>query len=147
MYVVFASLILPALAVSTCNNNLFILNGIIHESLKSKKSVVLQYYDYEQMSDSINLREDKFGSLIASVQVDKIGKDCMKAGYHHLYKNVLPIGFLGMVDDIVGITEAGHKASELNAFINIKTAEKTLQFGPSKCKYMIVGKYVSKERK
>ena len=94
----------------------------------------------------IVLQGDKFGSLMASVQVDKIGKDCMKAGYHHLYKNILPIGFLGMVDDIVGITEAGHKASELNAFINIKTAEKTLQFGPSKCKYMIVGKYASKER-
>ena len=53
---------------------------------------------------------------------------------------------MGLVDDIVGITEAGHKASELNAFINIKTAEKTLQFGPSKCKYMIVGKNASKER-
>ena len=175
-------------------NNIFLLNGIIHESLKSKQSVVLQYYDYAQMFDSINLKEavcdifdaglddenlaliykankeinmavktahglservevkdsvlqgDKFGSLMASVQVDKIGKDSIKAGHHFLYKNTLPIGFLGLVDDIVGITEAGHKASELNAFINIKTAEKTLQFGPSKCKYMIVGKNASKER-
>ena len=25
----------------------------------------------------------------------------------------------------------------MNTFINIKTAEKTLQFGPSKCKYML----------
>ena len=40
-----------------------------------------------------------------------------------------------MVDNIVGITEAGHKASELKSLINIKTAEKTLQFGPSKCRY------------
>ena len=45
-----------------------------------------------------------------------------------------------MVDDIVGITEAGYQASQLNAFINVKTAEKTLQFGPAKCQYMVVGK-------
>ena len=173
-----------------CKNNLFILNGIIHENMKSKnmKPLVLQYYDYSQMFDSMDLKEairdlyntgmdddnlvllyksnkhinmavktahglsdrqtvedivlqgDTFGSIMASVQVEKIGNDSMKAGNFYLYKNSLPVGFLGMVDDVVGITEAGHKASELNAFINVRTAEKTLQFGPSKCKYMIVGK-------
>ena len=86
------------------------------------------------------LQGDKFGSLMASVQVDKIGQESMKRGYHYSYKKSLPIGFLGLVDDIVGISESGHKASELNAFMNIKTAEKTLQFGPKKCKFMIVGK-------
>ena len=48
---------------------------------------------------------------------------------------------MGLVDDIIGINEAGSKAQMLNAFFNIKTAEKTLQFGTSKCKYMIVGKH------
>ena len=173
-----------------CKNNIFILNGIINELMKSKekKSLVFQFYDYAQMFDSINLKEaisdmfdaglddenlaliyksnkeinmavktahglseretvknlvlqgDKFGSLMASVQVDKIGQESMKRGYHYFYKKSLPIGFLGLVDDIVGISETGHKASELNAFMNIKTAEKTLQFGPKKCKFMIVGK-------
>ena len=52
----------------------------------------------------------------------------------------MPVGFLGLVDDTVGTTEAGFKASKLNSIINVKTAEKTLQFGPSKCQYMIVGK-------
>jgi hypothetical protein len=28
----------------------------------------------------------------------------------------------------------------MNSFINLKTAEKTLQFGPTKCKTMLVGK-------
>ena len=41
----------------------------------------------------------------------------------------LNVGFLGLVDDIIGISETGHKAQMLNAFLNIKTAEKTLQFG------------------
>ena len=173
-----------------CKNNIFILNGIIHEAIKSKQrnSIVLQFYDYSQMFDSIDLKEaitdmfntgmnddnlvilykanheinmavktahgisdremvndivlqgDKFGSLMASVIVDKIGIESMENGNYYMYKNVLPIGFMGMVDDIVGISEAGHKASELNAFINVRTAEKSLQFGPDKCKYMIVGK-------
>ena len=173
-----------------CKNNIFILNGIIHENMKSKKMkpITLQFYDYTQMFNSIDLKEairdmfntglndenlillynsnkeismavktahglsdrvvvndsvlqgDTFGSLMASVQVDKIGQDCVSNGNHIMYKNNLAIGFLGMVDDIVGITESGHRASELNALINVKTAEKTLQFGPSKCKYMIVGK-------
>ena len=64
----------------------------------------------------------------------------MEAGYNYLYKNELPIGFLGMVDDIVGVTEAGYRATQLNSFLNVKTSEKTLQFGANKCQYMIVGK-------
>ena len=42
----------------------------------------------------------------------------------YLYKNILPVGFLGLVDDIVGITEAGCKAQMLNAFMNIKSTKK-----------------------
>ena len=40
-----------------CRNNIWIINGIIHESLKSKKMkpILLQIYDYKQMFDSINL--------------------------------------------------------------------------------------------
>ena len=142
-----------------CKNNIFILNGLIHEVLKSKKMkpILLQFYDYSQMFDSINLQSaisdiydtgvdddqlvllynankeinmavktanglsdrqivsdivlqgDTFGSILASVQVDKIGQDCMAAGHYYLYKNILPVGFLGLVDDIVGITETAGK--------------------------------------
>ena len=39
-------------------NNIFIINGIIHDVMVSKKPpVVLQYYDYSQMFDSMNLDE------------------------------------------------------------------------------------------
>ena len=64
----------------------------------------------------------------------------MKEVIGYLYKNVLPIGFLGLVDDIIGVTEAGMDAQKLYAFINVMTAEITLQFGPTKCKSMLVGK-------
>ena len=50
--------------------------------------------------------------------------------------------FLGLLDDVIGITKAGIEAQLMNTFINIKTAEKTLQFGPTKCKSMLVGKSV-----
>ena len=173
-----------------CKNNIFVINGIIHEVLRSKKNkaIVLQIYDYAQMFDSIDLQQalcdiydagvdddclallydankeihmsvktptgltdrqiltdivlqgDTFGSILASVQVDTIGKECMKEGFGYLYKNILPVGFLGLVDDIIGITEAGIDAHKMNAFMNVKTAEKTLQFGQKKCKSMLGGK-------
>ena len=54
----------------------------------------------------------------------------------------LDVEMLGFVDDSVGITEAGYKAQLFNALFNIKTAEKSLQFGVQKCKSMLVGKNV-----
>ena len=47
---------------------------------------------------------------------------------------------LGLVDDTIGVTEAGYKAQQMNAYFNVKTAEKSLQFGPNKCKTMLIGK-------
>ena len=43
-----------------------------------------------------------------------------------------------MVDDIVGVSEAGIKAQKMNSFINLKTAEKSLKFGVEKCKSMVI---------
>ena len=63
--------------------------------------------------------------MLASLQVDKIDQ--------------LPISMLGLVDDIVGVTEAGFRAQQLNVMINVKTSEKGLQFVTKKCKYMIIG--------
>jgi hypothetical protein len=137
-----------------CRNNIFIINGIIHDVLRSKKkkSVLLQIYDYAQMFDSINLKQaisdvyetglkddnlslvykanreifmavntpdglserqtlknivlqgDTWGSILASVQVDTIGQECSKSGYGYEYKDVLPVGLLGLVDDTIGVT-------------------------------------------
>ena len=172
-----------------CKNNIFIVNGIIHDVLMSKKMkpVLLQIYDYSQMFDSISLKQaisdvydagfdddnlvlvykaneenmavntpsglsereiikncvlqgETWGSMLASVQVDSIGQECVQAGYGYLYKEELPISLLGLVDDLIGVTEAGHQAQQMNVFLNTKTAEKCLQFGSSKCKTMLIGK-------
>ena len=93
----------------------------------------------EVIRDSV-LQGDTFGSILATVQVDSIGKECQKTGYGYFYKDILPVSILGLVDDMVGISETGFKAQQLNTFLNIKTAEKGLRFGATKCKYMVVGK-------
>ena len=86
------------------------------------------------------LQGDTFGSLLASVQVDTIAKDLKKAGLGYRYKEELEIDILGLVDDIIAVSEAGHKAQMINTILNLKSAEKGLQFGVNKCKAMIVGK-------
>ena len=47
---------------------------------------------------------------------------------------------LGLVDDIVGISEVGYKSHQMNTVINAKTAEKGLRFSATKCKTMLVGR-------
>ena len=42
-----------------CRNNLFIINGLIYDALKSDKAkpLLIQIYDYRQMFDAINLEQ------------------------------------------------------------------------------------------
>ena len=93
----------------------------------------------QTIKDSV-LQGDTFGSLLASVQVDTIAKDVEEAGIGYTYKEKLPINILGLVDDIIGVSETGFKAQMMNAILNTKSAEKGLQFGTAKCKVMNIGK-------
>ena len=94
--------------------------------------------DREKVENSV-LQGETWGSLLASVQVETIGKKCEELGYGYNYKNSLYVGILGLVDDIIAVTEAGPKAHVMNVFLNVKTAEKSLQYGVKKCKTMIIG--------
>ena len=93
-----------------------------------------------QKVENIVLQGDTWGSILASVQVDSIGKDVEEAMLGYRYKESLSVSLLALVDDVIGITEAGYKAAQMNEIINLKTAEKCLQFGIKKCKSMFVGK-------
>ena len=66
------------------------------------------------------LQGDTFGSLLASVQVDTIARHVEKAGIGYKYKGKLPMNILGLVDDIMGIREAGHKVHIMNTILNFK---------------------------
>ena len=72
--------------------------------------------------------------------MDTIGKECLVEGkYTYSYKGVVDIPPLGMVDDLICISECGHKSAMMNAYINFKTNSKKLQFGVDKCKKLHVG--------
>ena len=75
---------------------------------------------------------------MTSAQVDSFGKEMLdtEPNFMYRYMGIVPIPLLGQVDDLLGVTEAGYKAKQLNSFVNVKTADKDLQFGPEKCKTM-----------
>ena len=58
------------------------------------------------------------------------------------YKGYIPVPVLGQIDDTIGISLAGYKANQFNSYMNVKSADKYLQFGFEKCKAMVVGKKI-----
>ena len=87
------------------------------------------------------MQGDTWASTMASVQCDAFGKELLddEVSFLYNYKDQVPVGILGQIDDLIGVTEAGYKAQQMNSYLNVKTADKYLQFGPSKCKTMVVG--------
>ena len=91
--------------------------------------------------EEIVMQGDVLAPLVSSLQVDTIGKECLEEKKHlYFFKGIVPIGPLGMVDDLITISECGFKTSLMNQFINFKTATKRLQFGSNKCIKMHIGK-------
>ena len=88
------------------------------------------------------LQRDTLYSIIASNQVDTIGKTLLEdnPNYLYKYKDEVPIGVMAMVDDTVTVTETGHKTQQMNAYFNVKAAEKKLQFSELKCHTMLIHK-------
>ena len=93
-----------------------------------------------QTIKDVVLQGDTLGSILASIQVDTICRDVesLESGYR--YKDSLPITMMAMVDDMIGVANVGFRTKQINAAINLKTAEKRLQFGEEKCKFMVIGK-------
>ena len=94
--------------------------------------------------DEVVLQGEVWGPILASNQVDTFGKEMLDEDrpFMYKYKGIVPVPILGQIDDTIGITLAGYQSSQMNSYINIKTANKYLQFGQDKCKYMVVGKRI-----
>ena len=82
-----------------------------------------------------------------SNSVDTLGKRCRDRGIHsYLYKNMVRVLPLAMVDDVLGISQCGNKSIAQNTFINTHMEMKRLRFhtpsttGKSKCHKLHVGK-------
>ena len=87
------------------------------------------------------MQGDTWASTMASVQCDSFGKELLEeeVSFLYLYKGYEPVGKLRQIVDLIGITEVGYIAQQMNSFLNVKTANKYLQFGPDKCKSMLIG--------
>ena len=119
-------------------------SGVIGNDLKKSLLVMFNRMKKEKLIsmflNTTNITTvPKKGSKI-ELKNDTIGKQCMQSGYGYKYKDSLSISMLGLVDDIIGVTEAGFRAQQMNALINVNSADKGLQFGPTKCKSMLIGK-------
>ena len=68
--------------------------------------------------NNIICQGDPWGSIQCSVQIDTIGRESLEAGLEPLkYLNKVEIHALGMVDDILTISDGGYKTTRMNAFI------------------------------
>ena len=84
----------------------------------------------ETTMNQIVMQGDTWASTMASVQCDSFGKELLEdnVSFLYKYKGYVPIGILGQIDDLIGVREAGFKAQQINSFLNVKTANKYLQF-------------------
>ena len=84
---------------------------------------------------------DPWGPIQCSVQIDGIGRESLNPDLEpYKYKDKVEIPALGMIDDILTISESGYKTARINSFINAKIAIKKLQLGPKKCSVLHTGK-------
>ena len=86
---------------------------------------------------------DVFGPILCSNLVDTFGRECLKDGkYTYSYRGEVDIPPLGMIDDLLCVTECGPRSSMMSGFINCKTNSKKLMFEIEKCKKLHVGQTV-----
>ena len=88
-----------------------------------------------------------FGPLQCSNSIDTIGKKCYNSGEHlYLYKKMVPVMPLSMVDDILAVAPCSQKSLAVNTFITTQIELKKLRFhtpdkkGKTKCHVLHVGK-------
>ena len=92
--------------------------------------------------NDIGTQGGPLGPLMCSLQIDKIGKETLERNeYLYDYKN-MKIPPLSMMDDIASISKCGTDSIELNAFINAKIEEKTLQLNRDKCHQLHINRKV-----
>ena len=94
--------------------------------------------------DRIEMQGTVMGPIKASVQLDTLGRDCYERqeGLYN-YKECVAVPPLMMIDDLAAFALCGTDSVKLNAIINAKIACKKLEFGPSKCFKMHIGKEIT----
>ena len=82
------------------------------------------------MVKNIICQGDPWGPIECSLQIDEIGKESLQTDLEpYKYKGQVEIPALGWIDDIITVSESGHKTARLNAFINAQLAMKKNDIG------------------
>ena len=133
-----------------------VINNLYEAGIRNDKLSLLQKINQEncvavQTHGGISQRKvvkkiicqgDPWGPIECSLQIDEIGKESLQTDLEpYKYKGQVEIPALGWIDDIITVSESGHKTARLNAFINAHLAIKKLRLGAKKCVTLHVGKY------
>ena len=87
------------------------------------------------------LQGSVFGPIKCSVQIDTLGRDSLIQNFSlYLYKGVINVTPLAMVDDVISVNECHTDSAEANATINVKMELKKLRLSKDKCYQIHVGK-------
>ena len=70
---------------------------------------------------------------------DRARLEAGEPGLLYRYKGIILIPSLGLMDNNLTVSETGHKAEQINIFMNKNSALRKLKFNPFKCKYMMIG--------
>ena len=92
-------------------------------------------------TEQIEMQGTVVGPIKCTVQIDTLGRDCYRdMEVLFLYKNMVYVPPLGMIDDIISFSECGTESLKTKSLINAKIEAKKLDLGPSKCFNIHIGK-------
>ena len=127
-----------ALSNSGCNEKLALLYNLSLENHVSVKTAVGQTRRVNM--PKIVMQGGSWGPIQCSNSIDKIGKDCEENRDHlYLYKNLVQVPVLSMVDDMLAFANCGQESVALNTYINTHIELKKMKFhtpdskGKTKC--------------
>ena len=84
--------------------------------------------------EKVILQGSVFGPIKCSVQMDTLGRECLKKGFGiYKFRNTIDVPGLAMIDDVMGLATCGDQSLELNAIINSKMEHKKLRLSEDKC--------------
>ena len=91
-------------------------------------------------ANEIEMQGSVLGPIKASIQIDKVGKQCIEENENlYRYKKLVDIPPLAFVDNIIGFSKCGLSSIKLNAFLNTKIQTRRLWYGEKKCHQIHAG--------
>ena len=128
-----------------CDDKLALIYEANRNNLEAVKTAV-------GLTDRVNIEKTvtqggTFGPIQCSNSIDKVGQKCFEKGEHlFVYKKMVRVLPLSMVDDLLTIARCGTASLALNTYVNAQIETKKLKFhtpdlnGKSKCHFLHIGK-------